>query len=64
MAMTQIPTRNDRRDVNHVIALFSDSLLAFELPRDATFVELAERVAAFGRVVHSTPISVAVRRAP
>jgi hypothetical protein len=62
MSVINLATRS-HRDVNHVVALFPDSLLAFDLPRTATLEDLAARLADFGERVHGTPISVAVRRA-
>ncbi|HEY5211314.1 MAG TPA: hypothetical protein VIJ42_17885 [Stellaceae bacterium] len=48
---------------NSVVALFPDGLLAFEMPRGATFAELAERIGSLGDAMHEIPISVAVRTA-
>ena len=46
---------------NAVIAQFPDCVLAFEMPRGATFGDLAERLARFEERMDETPISVAVR---
>jgi hypothetical protein len=48
---------------NRVVALYSDGLLAFELPRDATLEELAERLAYLGEHLHGSPLTVAVQTA-
>jgi hypothetical protein len=48
---------------NSVIARFPDCLLAFDMPRGATFADLAERLADFEERMDETPISVAVRPA-
>lgn len=45
---------------NHVVAIFADSLLAFELPRNATLEDLASRLAYLGERHAGTPISVTV----
>ncbi len=48
---------------NSVVAQFPDCVLAFEMPRGATFADLAERVASFERRMDEMPISIAVRPA-
>ena len=48
---------------NSVVAQFPDCVLAFEMPRGATFADLAERLASFERRMDEMPISVAVRPA-
>jgi hypothetical protein len=47
-------------DANRVVAVFSDSMLAFELPRDATLEELAARLAYLGERHSGSPLSVTV----
>lgn len=48
---------------NNVVAQFGDCVLAFEMPRGATFADLAERLASFEERMDEMPISVAVRPA-
>ncbi|HEY7991135.1 MAG TPA: hypothetical protein VID77_07075 [Stellaceae bacterium] len=48
---------------NSVVAQFPDCLLAFEIPGDATFADLAERIATFEERMDEMPIAVAVRPA-
>jgi len=48
---------------NSVVARFPDWVLAFEMPRGATFGELAERLASFEERMDEVPLSVAVRPA-
>ncbi len=48
---------------NSVVAQFPDCVLAFEMPRGATFGELAERLASFEERMDEIPISIAVRPA-
>ncbi len=48
---------------NSVVAHFADCVLAFEMPRGATFGELAERLANFEERMDEIPISIAVRPA-
>ncbi len=48
---------------NSVVAQFEDCVLAFEMPRGATFADLAERLASFEERMDEMPISVAVRPA-
>lgn len=47
-------------DANRVVAVFNDSLLAFELPRDATLEELATRLAYLGERHSGSPLSITV----
>ena len=54
---------NHSPQANSVIARFSDCLLAFDMPRGATFADLAERLASFEERMDEMPISVAVRPA-
>lgn len=44
-----------------VVAQFPDCLVSFELPRGATFADLAERLANFEERMDEMPIAVAVR---
>jgi hypothetical protein len=46
---------------NQVIARFPDCLVAFEMPRGATFADLAERLANYEERMHEIPLSVAVQ---
>jgi hypothetical protein len=46
---------------NQVIARFPDCFVAFEMPRGATFADLAERVASYEERMHEIPLSVAVQ---
>ena len=48
---------------NSVVAQFADCVLAFEMPRGATFADLAERLASFEERMDEMPITVAVRPA-
>jgi hypothetical protein len=45
---------------HRVIAQFEGSSLSFALPREATFSDLVDRLAALGRSHGGAPISVAV----
>ena len=51
----------ERPPQNRVMAEFEGSALSFALPRDATFEDLATRLAVLGRPHHGAPISVVVR---
>jgi hypothetical protein len=62
MNMTAIRTEFSPES-NSVVALFPDGLLAFEMPRGATFADLAERIGHIGDAMHEVPISIAVRTA-
>ncbi len=53
----------DGHDTNRIVAVFADSLVAFELPRGATLEDLAARLAHFGEGHDGTPLSVTVQRA-
>jgi len=46
---------------HHVVALFSDSMLAFELPRGATLEDLAARLAYLGERHAGSPLEITVR---
>ena len=46
-----------------VIAQFPDCLVSFEMPRGATFADLAERLANFEQRMDEMPIAIAVRPA-
>ena len=46
---------------NHVVAVFADSMLAFELPRGATLEDLAARLAYLGERHAGTPLEITVR---
>jgi len=46
---------------NHVVAVFADSMLAFDLPRGATLEELAARLAYLGERHAGAPIEITVR---
>ncbi|MGH6988747.1 MAG: hypothetical protein ACREFD_06775 [Stellaceae bacterium] len=63
MPVTDLVTWNRRPDVNHVVALFPDTLLAFDLPRDATLEDLAARLADFGERIEGAPLTISVRPA-
>jgi hypothetical protein len=52
--------RNIRSPQHRVIAEFEGSALSFPLPREATFEELAARLAALGRSHRGAPISIEV----
>jgi hypothetical protein len=56
-------TLTPRRDRHQVVALFHDGILAFELPRDATLQDLAERLAVFDDGIAGAPVGVALRPA-
>jgi hypothetical protein len=61
---TMTPTRTELSShANSVVALFPEGLLAFEMPRGATFADLAERIAYLGERMDDGPISIAVRTA-
>jgi hypothetical protein len=49
---------------NAVVAQFADCLVSFEMPRGATFADLAERLASFEERMDESPIAIAVRPAP
>jgi len=54
-------TLRDIRPPQHrVIAEFEGSALSFPLPREATFEDLAARLAALGRSHRGAPLSIAV----
>jgi hypothetical protein len=54
--------RNLGRPPHRVIAEFEGSAVsAFPLPREATFKDLAERLASLGRSHRGAPISIEVR---
>lgn len=49
------------RRSNQVVARFPDCFVAFEMPRGATFADLAERLASYEERMQELPISVAVQ---
>jgi hypothetical protein len=63
MSAINLTNRTCRHDFNHVVVLFPNSLLAFDLPRGATLEDLAERLAVLGERHDGAPLTVAVRRA-
>jgi hypothetical protein len=46
---------------NRVTAVFQDSRLSFDLTRDATFAQLAERLGRLGEAHGGLPLTVDVR---
>jgi hypothetical protein len=53
--------RNIHPPQHRVIAEFEGSSLSFPLPREATFEDLADRLASLGQSHRNPPISVEVR---
>jgi hypothetical protein len=56
--------RNPKPVADTVTALFSDSTVRFKLPADATFEELAERLAQWGDGHGGLPLYVGVTFRP
>jgi hypothetical protein len=46
---------------NHVTAVFNNANLSFDLAREATFAQLAERLGMLGEIHGGLPLSVDVR---
>lgn len=46
---------------NRVMAVFQQAALAFDMPRDTTFEELAEELGALGEIYGGLPLYVDVR---
>jgi len=52
---------NTSHKPNRVTAVFNDAKLSFDLAREATFAQLAERLGMLGEIHGGLPLSVDVR---
>jgi hypothetical protein len=65
MTVIDFPARYhlNGHNTNRIVAVFPESLVAFELPRGATLEDLATRLAYLGERHEGAPLSVTVQRA-